>query len=103
MQNLSDFQWKVSKQGGKVREDRSDLRRILIKKLIVIFFQFNSGNIRIKEVCVLMLISFFVLMGYFQKLKDFEEGIYIQFIVGSFFISLYSEKYMLEEKGEVGM
>lgn len=42
-------------------------------------------------------------MGYFQKLKDFEEGIYIQFIVGSFFISLYSEKYMLEEKGEVGM
>jgi hypothetical protein len=103
MQNLSDFQWKASKQGGKVREDRSDSRRTLTKKLTATSPQPNSGNTRIKEACVSMLTSPSVSMGYFQKSKDSEEGIYIQSIAGSSSISLHSEKHMSEEKGEAGM
>ncbi|XP_021019135.1 coiled-coil domain-containing protein 168 [Mus caroli] len=103
MQNLSDFQWKTRKQGGKVNEDRSDSQRTLTKKPTATSPQPISGNTRIKESYVSMLTRPPVSMGYFQKSKDSEEGIYIQSITGSSSISLHSEKHMSEEKEEAGM
>ncbi|GAB1301193.1 Predicted gene 8251 [Apodemus speciosus] len=108
MQNLSDFQWKTRKQGGKLKEYRSDPQIALTKKSTKIsnaaspqpILTVNTG---IKEECSSMLTKPSVSMGYLQKSTDFKEGIYIQSITGNS-ISLHSEKeHVPEEKEEVGM
>ncbi|XP_031224833.1 coiled-coil domain-containing protein 168-like, partial [Mastomys coucha] len=107
-QNLSDFQWKTRKQGGKVKAHRSDPRKTLTKKLTKKSTATSPQpvivNTRIKEECASMLTLPSVSMGYLQKSTDSEEGISIQSITGYSSISLHSEKqHRSEEKEEAGM
>ncbi|XP_052047798.1 leucine-rich repeat transmembrane protein CCDC168 [Apodemus sylvaticus] len=109
IQSLNDCQWKTRKQGGKVKEDRSEPRITLSKNSTKIstaappqpVLTVNTG---IKDECSSMLTRPSVSMGYLQKSIDSEEGIYIQSITGNSSISLHSEKqHVPEEKEEVGM
>ncbi|XP_017452286.1 leucine-rich repeat transmembrane protein CCDC168 isoform X2 [Rattus norvegicus] len=107
MQNLNDFQWKTRKQGGKVKEDRSEPQITVIKKLSEITTAMSpqpslNANMGIKEECAPMLTRPSVLMGHLQKSTDSEKSISIQSTTGNSSSSQHSEKHLSEEKKEVG-